>query len=656
MKKIFTTILLLALCIFTFGCGNNGGDGTGEGTGEGNDDSVIKGLYGINLPKEINNSIELPDTNADKTVEIVWESSKPDVISNEGYFLMPNDSTEVVLTATYISGSKQETFDYKITAIVDRKDKFTVAYNMYEGTIRNSYTSNGNFKYSKYSTFDVVFESMDQNIINNKGEINQKDVDQETYIKLSITNTATNETRIYYKKVKVMRYSDKGFLEIISNWTKEKLDAHLRGEVEYLPTEHEKYPSTITWLGGTKILMTNDGKFVRPVEYVDDIIKVKITYNDLSATYEFKVNNVGGNTEEGFLNDYLSSIMPTEITAHHNYLYQQYGPDNDYFLHHQVKVNAGGVLNLLSGSVLTINKNYYIDTDNYTGTAKAWGGKHPALDADLGTTIVGKSGTSSLDAFYNHFRRYYGWEMNASIEEKQAAYDSFRNNLPNDDNIIWIVVHESGMPAAGSDAELLAKIQKDQADGNRAYREASWNYQVDEGQIYQSFSDYVYTWHAGGDYGKHLPFKNSNSIGIEMCINRDGNYDGSMRHDAKLVANLMYNHNLGFENVIRHYDTAGKECPSYMLRTDRYNEFLSYVAQEYYAILHLRDAEVNWTVSNLDTLFTKGGNGLYYAKPVTEPTPVTITLEVTKGSYHFEKTITITLQPDTVDTSIWEWK
>lgn len=96
--------------------------------------------------------------------------------------------------------------------------------------------------------------------------------------------------------------------------------------------------------------------------------------------------------------------------------------------------------------------------------------------------------------------------------------------------------------------------------------------------------------------------------------------------------------------------------PSYMLRTDRYNEFLSYVAQEYYAILHLRDAEVNWTVSNLDTLFTKGGNGLYYAKPVTEPTPVTITLEVTKGSYHFEKTITITLQPDTVDTSIWEWK
>ena len=35
-----------------------------------------------------------------------------------------------------------------------------------------------------------------------------------------------------------------------------------------------------------------------------------------------------------------------------------------------------------------------------------------------------------------------------------------------------------------------------------------------------------------------------NSIGIEMCINQDGNYDGAMAHDAKLVANLMYNYNL----------------------------------------------------------------------------------------------------------------
>lgn len=141
-----------------------------------------------------------------------------------------------------------------------------------------------------------------------------------------------------------------------------------------------------------------------------------------------------------------------------------------------------------------------------------------------------------------------------------------------------------------------------------------------------------------------------------MCINRDGNYDGSMRHDSKLVANLLYNYNLGFENLIRHYDTSGKECPSYMLRSDRYNEFLTYVAIELYAIKYLRDAEVKWNVSNLSELFEVGNNGLYYAKAVSAPTDVTIKLEVTKGSYSFSKTVTVTLEPDTIDLTKWEYQ
>ena len=194
-----------------------------------------------------------------------------------------------------------------------------------------------------------------------------------------------------------MKYSNQGFLQIISDWTKEKLNARLRGEISSLPTEHEKYPSQITWLGGDKILMSKEGMIVRPIEYVDDIIKVKITYNDTSNVYSYRVSDIGGNTEEGFLNDFLEYIMPTEITAHHNYLWKQYGEDNDYFLHHQVKVNKGGVLNLISGDELTINTSYKIDTKNYAGNAKAWGGKQPALDDYLGTSIVGKSGTSSLD-------------------------------------------------------------------------------------------------------------------------------------------------------------------------------------------------------------------------------------------------------------------
>ena len=130
-----------------------------------------------------------------------------------------------------------------------------------------------------------------------------------------------------------------------------------------------------------------------------------------------------------------------------------------------------------------------------------------------------------------------------------------------------------------------------------------------------------------------------------MCINQDGNYEGAMHNDAKLVAYLMNKYNLGMENVKRHFDFSGKECPSYMIRTGRWNEFLTLVNREYMAIKLLSDADVKWTISD-ESLFEKGGNGLYYNLPVKENTNVDVTLEVTKGSFHFQKTVTITLKPD----------
>ena len=157
--------------------------------------------------------------------------------------------------------------------------------------------------------------------------------------------------------------------------------------------------------------------------------------------------------------------------------------------------------------------------------------------------------------------------------------------------------------------------------------------------------DNVYAWHAGGDYGKWLPYRNQNSIGIEMCINQDGNYDGSMAHDAKLVAELMHRYNLTMSNVVRHHDTSGKECPSYMLRTNRYGEFLEKVRNEYIAMKYLKNAEVEWTISQPD-LFVKGPNGLYYAKPVQVETTISITLSVTIGSYTFNRTTQVKLYPD----------
>ena len=651
MKKILFYLLTFVFLFGVVGCDNSGGTEKPEG-------SIDDIINEISIPEEISSSIELPTSLKDGNATVTWESDQPTILDENGYYYMQSEvltkTYDVKLTATVKFEDETKSKEFNVKVVCNKSDKYVLAYINLTGNLKSSISDNVNLKTDSWRTYTLSYESLNPEVITSAGVVTKDYVDQNAVIKITITNSENEVSKVFYKQVIVQRHNNSVFVDMIGEWANEKLQLFFNGEISTLPTEHEKFPSKIVWLGGTKVLMTQDGVAVRPVEYVNDVIKVRITYDTLTVTKEYKVSNVGGNTEECFLDEYLNYIMPREVKAHHNYLWKQYGEDNDYFLHHQVKVNTGGVLNLITGKTLTINKSYFIDVYNETGLSEAWNKYHPELDETLGTSIVGKSGTSSLDAFYNHFAPYYGWKENATEAEKQAAYQSYE--IPNDDNILWVVVHESGMPGVGNDAELLAKIQYDQAHGDRTYREASWNYQVDEGHIYQSFADSVYCWHAGGDYGKHLPYKNSNSIGIEMCINRDGNYDGSMRQDAKLVANLMYNYNLGFENVIRHYDTAGKECPSYMLRSDRYNEFLTYVLIELYAIQYLRDAEVKWTVSNIGDLFEVGANGLYYAKAVDTPTNVTIKLDVTKGSYSFSKTVTVTLEPDTIDLTKWEYQ
>jgi hypothetical protein len=82
-----------------------------------------------------------------------------------------------------------------------------------------------------------------------------------------------------------------------------------------------------------------------------------------------------------------------------------------------------------------------------------------------------------------------------------------------------------------------------------------------------------------------------------------------------------------------------------MIETNRYGEFLERVKDELNAIKYLRDAEVTWTISNPE-LFETGPHGLYYSKAVSKLTQVEVTLKVVKGSYTFEKTVSITLRPD----------
>ena len=96
---------------------------------------------------------------------------------------------------------------------------------------------------------------------------------------------------------------------------------------------------------------------------------------------------------------------------------------------------------------------------------------------------------------------------------------------------------------------------------------ASAHYFCDESEIWQSVKDTDTAWHCGAKTYKHPECRNSNSIGIEICMNdKSGKVrQGSIDTAAELARYLMKRYGILLANVIRHHDVTGKDCPAPMV-------------------------------------------------------------------------------------------
>ena len=74
---------------------------------------------------------------------------------------------------------------------------------------------------------------------------------------------------------------------------------------------------------------------------------------------------------------------------------------------------------------------------------------------------------------------------------------------------------------------------------------------------------------------------NTNSIGIESCVNRGSDIYLTWQRTAKLVAKLMDENNFGIEQVVQHHYFSGKDCPQTMRTEGYWNHFLDLVKVEY---------------------------------------------------------------------------
>src|SRR5690625_5554605 len=106
----------------------------------------------------------------------------------------------------------------------------------------------------------------------------------------------------------------------------------------------------------------------------------------------------------------------------------------------------------------------------------------------------------------------------------------------------WITIHETANTSRGANAQAHANLQ---SNGNA--RNASWHIQVDDTQAIRSFPDTVRCWHAGDGSGHG----NMSSIGIEICVNSDGNFTRAKANAAAVVRQLRAKYNIPRSRVVR---------------------------------------------------------------------------------------------------------
>ncbi len=136
--------------------------------------------------------------------------------------------------------------------------------------------------------------------------------------------------------------------------------------------------------------------------------------------------------------------------------------------------------------------------------------------------------------------------------------------------IKYIVIHETDNFGNGVGAKNHAIFLKENNTTS-----TSWHYTVDDLEIYHHIPDNEIANHAGEREG------NNYGIGVELCVNKDGNFEKTFKNGAKLVAYLLKGYNLTIKDVKTHKDFSRKDCPHSILKQNRMKEFKRKVLEYY---------------------------------------------------------------------------
>lgn len=135
----------------------------------------------------------------------------------------------------------------------------------------------------------------------------------------------------------------------------------------------------------------------------------------------------------------------------------------------------------------------------------------------------------------------------------------------------YITIHQTGNFSIGANAKKHSQLLK---NGFKS----TWHITVDDTQAIQHFNYSTQCWHAGDGRGNG----NTQSIGIELCVNSDGDYIQTLKNGADVVKQLMKLYNIPIENVVQHNKWSGKNCPEQIRNCKNnvcWNDFINMIQQ-----------------------------------------------------------------------------
>ena len=164
------------------------------------------------------------------------------------------------------------------------------------------------------------------------------------------------------------------------------------------------------------------------------------------------------------------------------------------------------------------------------------------------------------------------------------------------------------------------------AVANRRYFEnnpklkAGAHYVVDDHQIVRCVPELEVAYHAGGTTYTEFARKtfgsalHASTIGIEMCVNSDGDFGATYRHTVELTADIVRRRKIPQEMILRHHDITGKDCPKYWVMDDAAKQFgfdsaatgWSKFKADVMGAMSIADWEQHWAASAIKWAIDRG--------------------------------------------------